>query len=223
MLDDSLNLHCCYFLSPWKFDLFISVIIWLFVDYDDFLNPHRWCFFSTWKLVWSSLLSSCPRGCQWLGECDQHRLVTINQWLNHGQYFCTRVHVLFTKSGFIQSRNKNKKFNKKCQFWKFATNSVQSPRSILRGEGHGRPCYYKGWTWGAQHLAWGHCQKKIRNMPKKQPWKKASFPSRPESMLVNGSPLPWLPSWFASWSRTTLNTLTTSTRSIGKHAGCFIQ
>ena len=60
-------------------------------------------------------------------------------------------------------------------------------------------------------------------MPKKQPWKKTSFPFRPESMLVNGSPLPWLLSWFASWSRITLNTLTTSTRLIGKHDGGFIQ
>merc|ERR1712156_1023568 len=34
-------------------------------------------------------------------------------------------------------------------------------------------------------------------------------------MPVNGSPLPWLLSWFASWSRTTLNTLTTLTRLIG--------
>ena len=42
-------------------------------------------------------------------------------------------------------------------------------------------------------------------------------------MLVNGSPLPWLLSWFASWSRITLNTLTTSTRSIGKHdGGCIV-
>ena len=123
------------------------------------------------NLIWSSLLSSCPRGCQWLGECDQHRLVTINQWLNHGQYFCTCVHVLFTISGFIQ-RNKNKKFTKKCQFWKYATNSVQSPRPILWGKGHGRPCYYKGWTWGAQHLAWGHCQNKIRTMPKSSHGKK---------------------------------------------------
>ena len=195
---------------------FIYSSLWL----SDFLNPHRWCSLSTWKSIWSSLpsLSSCPRGCQWLGKCDQHRLVTIDQWLNHGQYFC-----LFTKSGFIQRLYKNKKFTKKCQFWKLATNSVQSPRSILWGKGHGRPCYHKGWTWGAQHLAWGHCQKKIRNMPKKQPWKKTSFPFRPESMLVNGSPLPWLLSWFASWSRITLNTLTTSTRLIGKHDGGFIQ
>ena len=58
---------------------------------------------------------------------------------------------------------------------------------------------------------------------KKQPWKKTSFPFRPESMLVNGYPLPWLLSWFASWSRITLNTLTTSTRLIGKHDGGFIQ
>ena len=58
---------------------------------------------------------------------------------------------------------------------------------------------------------------------KKQLWKKTSFPFRPESMLVNGSPLPWLLSWFASWSRITLNTLTTSTRLIGKHDGGFIQ
>ena len=38
-------------------------------------------------------LSSCPCWCQWLGECDQHRLVFIKSWtsLNRRFYFRSKA------------------------------------------------------------------------------------------------------------------------------------